>query len=732
MIANDNLIKLMITDTATDRKLIIRPQTRRRRTDDGLDLQRIGSILAQAALIDYQNADSWDVAYASVPDFAIHAAISLVPSPTKKVQFVSVGMDPIFPRSSVNLFYSEVNRLFSLSDFGTMGAPSVAALDASSGEHLDHQSSTNTKPMTKSVNKWPMFYIRIDTNEPYKVNGESQGVPESDKSVQRILDVLTAMVFEFLRQHKLRPRARKRRQKMPRNVTIGENTSNASSALSHLEEASSTEEALGGRLKLPNFQKSAPRTCQSFGEWSKIKVAKESFNAHSRKPETKLLGLENASGIEQPLAQDNQPAKRRTPVESRWSLANNGSTDNYDDPERDPMVPWTDPYTGRSHLVNSRTGQSIDVRSPMDAFRRSKSTGSLQSIRTSDSATRSRSTILSRTQNLWVEKLLGSWENPAFSRTEKPVNVIGARCDIGTDTMHARVHDGSAELCGFDNLGLSKFRGKLRKQDLEAAEVVAQVDQKFILAKLKFTAMNCHSSDPNSTLVLIDQHAGDERCRVERLLEEFFTPPVGGPRQVQTVTLEPLIFEIPVTEASLFGRYTKFFKFWGVDYTVEQEPANTTTHISVNKLPTLIAERCRLEPELVTNLIRGEIWKREENGRGSRPSFLGLEGGAGRWADRLDSCPQGIIELLNSRACRTSIMFNDKLTIDECQSLVRQLARCVFPFQCAHGRPSMIPILDMTQNVALVQLEAEYTREEGEHLEFTEAFRAWRDRIAFH
>lgn len=42
-----------------------------------------------------------------------------------------------------------------------------------------------------------------------------------------------------------------------------------------------------------------------------------------------------------------------------------------------------------------------------------------------------------------------------------------------------------------------------------------------------------------------------------------------------------------------------------------------------------------------------------------------------------------------------AIMFNDALSLDECSSLVLRLANCAFPFQCAHGRPSMVPLLDL-------------------------------------
>ncbi|KAJ1491404.1 hypothetical protein T484DRAFT_1612750, partial [Baffinella frigidus] len=41
-------------------------------------------------------------------------------------------------------------------------------------------------------------------------------------------------------------------------------------------------------------------------------------------------------------------------------------------------------------------------------------------------------------------------------------------------------------------------------------------------------------------------------------------------------------------------------------------------------------------------------------------------------------------------ACRGAIMFGDRLTSGASARLVRQLARCALPFQCAHGRPSMV------------------------------------------
>ncbi len=49
------------------------------------------------------------------------------------------------------------------------------------------------------------------------------------------------------------------------------------------------------------------------------------------------------------------------------------------------------------------------------------------------------------------------------------------------------------------------------------------------------------------------------------------------------------------------------------------------------------------------------------------------------------------------QACRSAIMFGDELSLEECTRLVRDLARCAHPFQCAHGRPSIVPLVTLLQ-----------------------------------
>lgn len=62
-------------------------------------------------------------------------------------------------------------------------------------------------------------------------------------------------------------------------------------------------------------------------------------------------------------------------------------------------------------------------------------------------------------------------------------------------------------------------------------------------------------------------------------------------------------------------------------------------------------------------------------------------------------------------------MFNDVLSRQQCVDLVEELGKCVFPFVCAHGRVSMVPLGEL--GMADVSLGKKGERSE------TQAMDAW-------
>lgn len=54
--------------------------------------------------------------------------------------------------------------------------------------------------------------------------------------------------------------------------------------------------------------------------------------------------------------------------------------------------------------------------------------------------------------------------------------------------------------------------------------------------------------------------------------------------------------------------------------------------------------------------------------------------------------PSCMFRLLQSKACRSAVMFGDELSLSEQRRLIDTLKTTRFCFCCAHGRPTVVPI----------------------------------------
>lgn len=61
--------------------------------------------------------------------------------------------------------------------------------------------------------------------------------------------------------------------------------------------------------------------------------------------------------------------------------------------------------------------------------------------------------------------------------------------------------------------------------------------------------------------------------------------------------------------------------------------------------------------------------------------------------------PPTIHFILQSEACHGAIKFGDTLSLQECQGLISELVLCKYPFQCAHGRPSVATLCTLNDRV---------------------------------
>ncbi|GAA5980265.1 hypothetical protein JCM11641_005523 [Rhodosporidiobolus odoratus] len=267
----------------------------------------------------------------------------------------------------------------------------------------------------------------------------------------------------------------------------------------------------------------------------------------------------------------------------------------------------------------------------------------------------------------------------------------------------------------------SNGAGRFTRDDLEKAEVIAQVDCKFLLVRLPPPSAPA-STGAGITLVLVDQHAASERIRVEGFWEALAGRVARG-EDVEVKRLggggngeekgEKVGVVVSSREVEEVAKWEGEFERWGIRF--DPSPSSTCSpsvsspsaagqdyaQLFISTVPALLAIRLASEPKTAQELVRSFLAELRE--RRAPPRGLGVkeerhavagDGSAG-WVGKVKDAPVVIKELVESKACRGAIMFNDGLTPQQCASLLASLAKTHFPFQCAHGRPSLVPLVNL-------------------------------------
>ncbi|KAK5997748.1 DNA mismatch repair Mlh3-like protein [Cladobotryum mycophilum] len=262
----------------------------------------------------------------------------------------------------------------------------------------------------------------------------------------------------------------------------------------------------------------------------------------------------------------------------------------------------------------------------------------------------------------WLQGILKSWNNPVFELAPSSVPRLSdesqAPWNSGTGLRCCENENGGVN---FEAASLS-LHGRVSREALSDAEVISQVDCKFILLRLPWRSMD--QENTSSALVMLDQHAADERCRLEDLMAGYFKEDAktGKLSAVVEALEQPLRFEVSDREGDLLGAYKEHFTMWGIIYNVRLQAKTgfrkegDSCKLVVSALPPSILERCRGEPRLLVELMRKEIWKLNDEGITPSQSQLGGNASDGPCA----------------------IMFNDVLTKAECEDLHGAVGRSRF------------------------------------------------------
>ena len=714
-------------------------------SNSSFHLPSLRNIFVQYSFIDPLHWNSWVKSSARTKHWTVRAVMSLEPSPSKNVQFLSLGIHYVDTLDKLSWLYDEINRLFEMSSFGSIEEVSANSTDDPKQKDRQYKFTSPTKKQLKArgkgVERWPMFFVRVDRNAETMPSGGPLLIREAEQS--SLMPVIRALVESFLRQNKIRVwQSRPGRPSVASEATMRRPDIGDAEVYTICGRSQHAKDAIVMRPVSANGKicPLVPAQKTTSGVRSLMKVGSKACSSLAPSEDDPSTSLPSQAGA--------RSYEHESGSENMQMPTVNLSDDASNKVLTDKTAAWQGLQTAESRLINVQTGPQVRPSSSSGYF--SAFTGTARTSRLSRTASEVAGAV-DRTP--WATALLENWKNPVFGLAEPAIPKITLQGHNESGQRSCGVS--FAPIVGLNTDQAAVAESRVTRSDLLQASVVAQVDAKFILIKVAVPLLGPEpgeeAADPKKTLetllILVDQHAADERNRVEALLAQLCQPvqdrlkdfrsPLGFASAINIEVLSPVVaFDLKKQECQLFKTHASHFARWGILYALrhdKDEPCREGAEhmLFVLSLPPVITERCRAEPKLLSQIMRTEIWARESDGRQFCPATTTCTNteGASFW-ERLGGCPEGILDMVNSRACRSAIMFNDELSVADCADIVRKLGRCRLPFQCAHGRPSMVPVADLNRLSAFIGHSALGQKVSGERerspIDFQSAWKAWK------
>lgn len=206
-----------------------------------------------------------------------------------------------------------------------------------------------------------------------------------------------------------------------------------------------------------------------------------------------------------------------------------------------------------------------------------------------------------------------------------------------------------------------------RTLNFDSIRVLRQLDCKFIL----FVA----TDGADQRLYVADQHACDERIRVETYLKGFVA--ATRTRQLDNTTqLQPPV-PLALTQAQTHQLESMALQLneYGFEF------ASSPQGFLVTQVPCALYDTS--SASLTAGLLRylQDIAAKNRSSRTAEPHD---------WTHAVKDLPQFVTDCINTRACRSAVMFGTPLSLTRMEQMLKSLGKCRNPFRCAHGRPSVV------------------------------------------
>ena len=156
-------------------------------------------------------------------------------------------------------------------------------------------------------------------------------------------------------------------------------------------------------------------------------------------------------------------------------------------------------------------------------------------------------------------------------------------------------------------------------------------------------------------MYLIDQHAAQERINYEK-----YSYYLSHPKDNIISPIVPIVIDLPINEFLLIKKNIDIIK----NLNIEIDEFGTNSY-RITSHPTWFPKN---NPDKVIRNIFDEVLKEEKDFE------------LAKFHDHLAA----------TMACKASIKGNTRITVDDMESIIDQLRNCENPFNCPHGRPTII------------------------------------------
>ena len=156
-------------------------------------------------------------------------------------------------------------------------------------------------------------------------------------------------------------------------------------------------------------------------------------------------------------------------------------------------------------------------------------------------------------------------------------------------------------------------------------------------------------------MYLIDEHAAKERINYENLLEKL-----GKPSQDKISLLFPITIELSTSDYVILKENMNILE----ENNIEAEEFGVNS-IIIKAHPTWIPRG--FEEKILNNLVEQVIQKQKDF--------------------RIEKFNEEAIKMLS---CKMAIKANTNMSLEEMENIINDLRKCKNPYNCCHGRPSII------------------------------------------